>query len=558
MGLFNFETTPAKAVEMLGSDNAAKVDKGIDFLVAGGSDMIPFIVDTFSKEVPMADKSKKHAQIAQNLYKLLCKSDVPYQYCSSVVLTLIQKPATVSLDLSALPETMAESSYTLLEETFRTGSVDIKKRTLPFLNKVVLQPTFLDILAPLLTRESGMMDESLALIPRVDGDLEPISDALYSAMNIYPHGDSAAASILSLKGRLLPNIPMLNKYLDESNSPIQKRAVSLILALAEDGNGVLGDESLYTLLERPLEEDESARANALEILERKQRLTPKQLDLVWMILVHTDSNLTLERGMKFFGRIESDVRSLIYWYAENGSREEIIRAFQCIHYMKESGPVLCSNLLPIYLNNSPLLLEQAGYPAFKYIALMMKKNCDGDPGISALAKQMRDYCVSENLDTPSEVMSILGNSDLADVIEWSVKRIFESYGIGYTTAYADEMLKGISELVGFDKHILNAFIRASGYAYSYDSFENILLPNNKEVVSAINRLRTINTPATCNFLHFISKKKDITITCSDSEGNRASTLQFSFEEHRKLAQDELLRRDSPSYNPQNYLKPKKF
>ncbi|WNY25992.1 hypothetical protein [Methanolapillus millepedarum] len=567
MGLFNFETTPAKAVEMLGADSPSKVEKGIDFLVAGGAEVIPFMVESFSKEVPMADKSKKHAQIAQHLYALLCKSEVPYQFSSQIVLTLIQKPATVSFDLSILPVSMCEHSYTLLEETFRTGSVDVKKRAIPFLKMIRLQPSFLSVLAPLLSRESGVMDECLSLIPLVDGDLTPVSDALYDAMDVYPHGDAAMNAILSLKGRLPANVPKLNQFLAEINTPLQKRAIYTTIALAEpetvySTGDEIGDESLYMLLEHPILEDESARANTLELLEKKQQQgkqpSPKQLDLLWMILVNTDSNLTEERGMKFFGRIETEVRPMVFWYAQNGTQDEIICALKCTNYMKESGALICKNLLPVYLGDDSLLLERAGYPAFKYIALVMKKHCGNESGVDALAKKMRDYCVMENLDTPSEVMSILGTSDLSDVIEWSVKRIFESYGIGYGTSYADEMLKGISDLVGFDRNVLNAFIRAAGYAYGYDSFENNPIPNNKEVVAAINRLRSVNTPATSNFLHFISKKKDIMVTCSDDEGNRISTVRLSFEDHRKLAQDELLRRDFPGYSPQNYLKQKKY
>ncbi|MDV0446424.1 hypothetical protein MsAg5_02570 [Methanosarcinaceae archaeon Ag5] len=567
MGLFNFETTPAKAVEMLGADNPAKVEKGIDFLVAGGADMVPFMVETFSKEVPMADKSKKHAQVAQHLYALLCKSEVPYQLSSEIVLTLVRKPATVSFDLSLLPRSMCEHSYTLLEETFRTGDVDTKKRTIPFLKMIRLQPSFLPILSPLLTRDSGIMEESLSLIPLVDGDLTPVSDALYGAMDVYPHGDAAMNAIIALKGRLPANVPMLNRFLDEVNTPLQKRAIYTTIALAEpemvySTGDEIGDEALYMLLERPILEDESARANTLELLEKKQQqgdqLSPKQLDLLWMILVNTDSNLTEERGMKFFGRIETSVRSLVFWYAQNGTQDEIICALKCTNYMKESGALICANLLPIYLGDDSLLLERAGYPAFKFIALVMKKHCGDEPLISALAKKMRDYCVMENLETPSEVMSILGTGDLSDVIEWSVKRIFESYGVGYDITYADEMLKGISDLVGFDKNVLNAFIRAVGFAYGYDSFENKPAPNNKEVVASINRLRTVNTPATSNFLHFISKKKDIMATCSDDEGNRISTIRLSFEDHRKLAQDELSRREFPGYSPQNYLKQKKY
>jgi len=214
-------------------------------------------------------------------------------------------------------------------------------------------------------------------------------------------------------------------------------------------------------------------------------------------------------------------------------------------------------LLSVYLNDDTLLFETAGYPVFSYLAGLLKENCPEAATTPALAKKMRDYCVRENLETPTEVMALLGPEDLADVIEWSFKRIFDSYGIGYSTGYADEMMAGISELVGFEKATLISFIKAIGYSYSFDSSENKPVLAHKDTAAAINRLRAINTPATCNLLHLVSRKKDITVSQKDATGAEVSSITLSFEEHRRLAIDELERRGFPSYAPVNYLKVQK-
>lgn len=334
----------------------------------------------------------------------------------------------------------------------------------------------------------------------------------------------------------------------EFSSPVQRRTIRVAVLLAETNPDV------YALLEKAILADESARAHILELLEKKETLRPDQIDLSWMILVNTDSDLTKERGLRFFGRIEETVRPLISHYAKNGTSNEIACAFKCLLYMKEEGAAICAEVLPIYLSDDRLLFETSGYENFSVIAASIKANFGNDSQASALAKKMRDYCTRNDLETPTEVMSLLAPEELADLIEWSFKRIFESYGIGYTPQYADEMLHGIGHLVGFEAPVLNAFIKAIGFVYHFDSSENAPLLTHKETAASINRLRSQNTPATSNILHLISRKRDLKIDQTDSAGTVVSSFTLSFEEHRRLALDELERRGFPAYNPIHYLK----
>jgi hypothetical protein len=154
-------------------------------------------------------------------------------------------------------------------------------------------------------------------------------------------------------------------------------------------------------------------------------------------------------------------------------------------------------------------------------------------------------------------MALLAPEELSDVIEWSFKRIFDSYGIGYTAKYTEEMLSGISDLVSFEAAVMNSFIKAIGFAYNYESGENKPAVSHKETAAAINRLRSANTPATSNILHLISRKRDLEVTQTDPSGAVISSFTLSFEEHRRLALDELERRGFPAYNPVNYLKQEK-
>jgi hypothetical protein len=548
MGLFSSEMTPQKAVDMLGSGNEEKMIKGAEFLMAGGAEMMPFVVQSFETAVPQAASSKKYAQIAKNLYLILCQSNVPAELCPYVIKTLINAPAGVSFDLSSLPFYIYENSYTFFEDILKDGALDMKKRTLPYLEKITLRPSTLPILASLLTRDSGFAEIALELIPRVSGDLSPISDALYGMLDLYPLGDAAMKAILDLKGRLEPNHLKLKSYLFDFNSQAQKRAIKITAALAED------DKKVYELLEKAIIEDESVRAHTLEILEKTQTVTAEQLDLIWLILVHSTSNLTDERGMKFLGRIEKQSRPLILWYAQKGVQKAIICAFKCLGFMKEMGSGVCTELLPIYLGNEKLLYETAGIPAFAHIARAMKLYCAQNPAVPSLAKKMRDFCIQKNEETPTEVMAILGPDDLADIIEWSIKKIYDAYGVGYTLEYSESMVKGISDLIGFDKAVLNTFIKAIGFVYSFDSAENAPVVVHKETVSAINRLRSVNTPATTNLLHLISMKKDIDIVQTNAAGADMATFKLSFAEHRKMALEELNRRGAPLYSSVSYLK----
>lgn len=551
MGLFNSEMTPEKAIEALGSDKEPKVEQGKEFLVAGGPEMLPFMVKRFGEIVPQAARSKKHQTAAENLYVLLCNAELPAELCTPFVEALLNAPDNVEFILDGLPAAVVINSYPFLEATLRDADVETKKKVVPFLDKIHLPPSILPVLASFLNRESGYAAEALTLIPQVDGDLSPVSDALYDMLDLYPLGDNAAQAILEMRGRLTPNIEKLDKYLMDFSSQVQKRAIRVAVPLAEDNSAV------YALLEKSVLADESARVHTLEVLEKKESLRPDQMDLVWMILVNSASPLTEERGMKFFGRIEKSVRPLIVHYAQNGTSQEIARAFKCISFMKEEGPRICRELLNVYMSDDSLLFDRAGYSSFAVIAGMMKVNCAEDALAAALAKKMRDYCTRNNLDTPTEVMALLAPEELSDVIEWSFKRIFDSYGIGYTTQYTEEMLSGISELVGFEAAVMNSFIKAIGFTYSYESGENNSILSHKETAAAINRLRSVNTPATSNILHLISRKKDLEITQSDPAGNVISSFTLSFEEHRRLALDELERRGFPAYNPANYLKQEK-
>ncbi|WNY28850.1 hypothetical protein MmiEs2_10580 [Methanimicrococcus stummii] len=548
MGLFNSEMTPQKAVEALGSDKEVKVEKGIEFLQEGGAEMLPFMVEKFQTIVPQAARSKKHAAVAEHLYTLLCEADLPAELCTPFVETLIQAPENIDFSFSELPAAVVINSYPLLETTLQDADVETKKKVVPFFDKIHLPPSILPVLASFLNRESGFAEEALLLIPQVDGDLSPVSDALYDMLDLYPLGDAAAESILQMRGRLLPNLEKLNQYLMDFSSQVQKRAIRVSVPLAEDNSAV------YALLQKAILADESARVHILEVLEKKETLRPDQMDLVWMILVNSDSALTEERGMKFFGRIEKNVRPLIIHYAQNGTTQEIARAFKCIGFMKEEGPRVCRELLGVYTSNDALLFDRAGYAAFPVIAEMMKTNCADDALTGVLAKKMRDYCTQNELETPTEVMALLAPEELSDVIEWSFKRIFETYGIGYTPQYAEEMLSGISELVAFDIPVLNSFIKAIGFSYTYESGENQPTILHKETAAAINRLRSANTPATSNILHLISRKKDLEILQNDPSGTTISSFTLSFEEHRRLALDELERRGFPAYAPINYLK----
>ena len=549
MGLFNSEMTPEKAIEMLGSDKEAKVEKGAEFFTASGNAYVPFMIESFQSAVLQADRSKRHQNEALNLYRLLCTAEISADLCPPFLKALTSAPNVLDLDLSVLPINVVEKGYAILESLLLTGDLEQKKKTIPFLNMIPLTPSVLSILASFLNRESGFAEDALALISSTKGtDFSPVSDALYKMLDHYPLGDSVMKIIPELGPGLPPNLEILGEYLGDFNSMVQKRAVKVAVSLAED-NG-----SIYELLETAILADESGRTYILESLEKKEYISPRQMDLVWMILVHSSSQLTEERGMKFFARLGDPIRPLILYYAQNGTSKEIVCAFKCIGYMKENGARICTELLPVYLNNDSLLFEKAGYSSFSHIAGLMKLYCSHNQMAFALAKKMRDYCVARELDTPTEVMALLGPEDLADVIEWSFKRIFDSYGIGYSSAYVDDMMAGILELVGFDKMIMNSFIKAIGYSYSFDSGENCPVLSHKETAASINRLRSANTPATSNLLHLVSRKKDLDIVQTDSNGTEISSFKLSFEEHRKLASDELERRGFPAYRPTNYLK----
>jgi len=554
MGLFNSEMTTTKAIEALGSDKEAKVEKGVEFLLNEGTNAVPIMVEHLQTIVSKAAQSKKHRQAAVKLYEILCRLEIPADLCPNFIQVLMSAPENPEFNLFDLNEMQAvviENSYEFLAGTLQDGDPASKKKTVPFLERIGLPVSILPVLGSLLTRDSGFAEEALVLIQKTEGDLSPVSNSLYSMLDLYPLGDSAVKTIPELGSRLPPNIEILDKYLSDFNSMAQKRAVKVAVPLAEYNN------SVYTLLKKAILADESGRTYILEALEKKDSLLPSQMDLVWTILNNTDSPLTEERGMKFFGRIDAQIRPLVRHYSRSGDQTEIICALKCIRYMKGEGPRICMELLEVYLNNDTLLFDTAGYPVFPYLAGLLKENCPETATTPALAKKMRDYCVQKNLETPTEVMALLGSDDLADVIEWSFKRIFDSYGIGYTAEYADEMMAGISELVGFEKATLISFIKAIGYSYSFDSSENKPVPVHKETAAAINRLRAINTPATCNLLHLVSRKKDITVSQKDATGAEVSSIKLSFEEHRRLAIDELERRGFPSYAPVNYLKVQK-
>ena len=550
MGLFNSEMTQEKAIEALGSDKEQKVETGKEFLIAGGSEMLPFMVKRFGEIVPQAAKSKKHHQAAENLYALLCGADLPAEVCAPFAEALINAPDTIEFDLNQLPVSVIINSYPYLESVLRGAGVETKKKVLPFFDFIHLPSSILPVLASFLNRDSGFVNEALLLIPQVDGDLSPVSDALYNMLDLYPLGDSAAQSISELGGRLPPNVGKLNGFLMDFSSQVQKRAIKVSVSLAESSSEV------YALLQNAILADESARAHTLEILEKKEQLRPDQMDLAWLILTNSQLPLVKERGMKFFGRSESQIRPLIVHYAQNGTSVEIACAFECIGFMKSEGVRICTTLLPAFLNDDELLFERAGYSAFANIAGMMKINCGDNPEAAALAKKIRDYCMQKELETPTEVMALLAPEELGDVIEWSFKRIFDSYGIGYTPKFTEEMLSGISDLIGFEPAIMNFFIKAVGFTYSYESGENKPALSHKETAASINRLRSLNMPATSNMLHLISKKRDLTISQTDSTGVVISSFILSFEEHRKLALDELERRGFPAYSPLNYLKMK--
>lgn len=551
MGLFNSEMTPAKAIEALGSDKEAKVENGVEFLLNAGTEAVPAMVEHLQPIVSNAAKSKKHQQAAIKLYEILCSLEISADLCPIFVKTLMNAPGNLEFDLNKMPAYIIENSYEFLAGVLRDADPASKKKAVPFLEKIGLPNSILPVLGSLLTRDSGFAEESLILIQKVEGDLSPVSDFLYSMLDLYPLGDLAVKTIPELGERLSPNIAVLDKYLSDFNSMAQKRAVKVAVALAEYS------PSVYALLEKAILTDESGRSHILETLEKKESLLPNQMDLVWMILTNTDSQLTKERGMKFFGRIESKVRPLVLYYCQNGDQNEIICALKCIRYMKGEGPRICSELVSIYLADDALLYGTAGYPAFPHLAGLLKENRSHTQQEAALAKKIRDYCVREDLNTPTEVMALLGPEDLADVIEWSFKRIFDSYGIGYTVGYADEMMAGISELVGFEKATLLSFIKAIGYSYNFDSAENKPVISHKDTAAAINRLRSVNTPATGNLLHLVSRKKDLTVSQKDAAGEEISSFRLSFEEHRRLAIDELERRGFPAYAPVNYLKVQK-
>jgi hypothetical protein len=548
MGLFDSEMTSAKAVEMLGSENSAKVEKGIEFLKNLGTDSVPFLIDSFQDAVSQAERSKRHSVAALNLYNLLCDSRISADLCPRFLKALVSAPSTLNFNLSLLPTRIIEDGYYFLEHLLSDGDTEQKKKVIPLLKLISLPPSVLPALASLLDQKSGVAEEALFLISVTGGDLSPVSDALYEMLDLYPLGDSAAKVIPELGNQLPPNLTLLRKYLADSNSLVQRRAIRISIPLAEVSSDV------YAVLEDAIYTDESARTHILEALEKIESLSPEQMDLVWMILVRSSSPLTEERGMKYFARLGSPIIPLVRYYAQNGNSDEIICSFKCIGYMTGSGARVCTELLPIFLNDEILLFDTAGYPSFPYIAQMMKQHCSQNPATAALAKKMRDYCVRRELNTPAEVMALLGPLDLTDVLEWSFSHIFDAYGVGYSPEYVDKLMTGISELVNFDKMIFNSFIKAVGYVYTFDSFENKPILSHKDTAAAINRLRSVNTLATSNFLHLISRKKDVRVFQTDASGIELSSFVLSFEEHRKLAMDELERRNFPPYRPINYLK----
>ncbi|MCL2862663.1 MAG: hypothetical protein FWE54_00990 [Methanimicrococcus sp.] len=553
MGLFNSEMTTMKAIEALGSDKETKVVKGTEFLLNEGAEAIHVMIVQLQIFVSNAANSRKQRQAALNLYGLLCRPDfvIPAELCPTFVETLMNAPAVLEYNLNEMPAYVLENSYSFLANTLWEAEPATKKKTIPFFERLGFPETMLPVLGVLLTNESGFAEESLLLIQKVEGDLTPVSGPVYAMLDLYPLGDSAVKAIPEFGARLPPNMEILQKFLLDFNSMVQKRAVKAAVPLARQNTAV------YALLEKAISADESCRSHILENLEKEETVLPSQLDLIWMILMTTDSQLTAERGMKFFGRIESKVRPLVLYYCKNGDQNEIICALKCIHFMKEEGVRICTELITAYLADDTLLYETAGYPSYSYLASLLKEYCPTAPAVSTLAKRMRDDCVSKSRDTPTEVMALLAPEDLADVIEWSFKRIFDSYGIGYTAEYADEMMAGISDLVGFEKATLLSFIKAIGYSYSFDSAENQPVIAHKDTAAAINRLRSVSTPATGNLLHFVSRKKDISVSHKDASDAEVSSFKLSFEEHRRLAIDELERRGFPTYAPVNYLKVQK-
>ncbi|MDL2261616.1 hypothetical protein LJC08_05245, partial [Methanimicrococcus sp. OttesenSCG-928-J09] len=119
MALFNSEMTPEKAIEALGSDKEAKVEKGIEFLTAGGAELLPFMVKRFGEIVPQATRSKKHQLAAERLYDLLCGAELPVELCASFLESLLNAPENLSFNLDELPVDVVINGYSFLEETIR-------------------------------------------------------------------------------------------------------------------------------------------------------------------------------------------------------------------------------------------------------------------------------------------------------------------------------------------------------------------------------------------------------------------------------------------------------
>ena len=90
-------------------------------------------------------------------------------------------------------------------------------------------------------------------------------------------------------------------------------------------------------------------------------------------------------------------------------------------------------------------------------------------------------------------------------------------------------------------------LKSSGRDYEMYSY------NAEQSLKAIRTLCKINSQISTNLLHKVSEKQDISVVIQRSGGFETKKT-FSLEEHRSLADEELLRRGIPAYDASAYLK----
>ena len=202
------------------------------------------------------------------------------------------------------------------------------------------------------------------------------------------------------------------------------------------------------------------------------------------------------------------------------------------------------------------ILSKIDIKDYAYLGSYLRRN--GGDSKEIVASKARIRCMEAGCPVPPEILSSLSDGELADTIEKTLNRIFAVYGRGYDEAFAEKFLEGLDDVLQIDKAMMMLAVKAAGYVFAHDGYTDETRLTNNDANAAVNRLRSISTPASSNILHLISKKKDIQITLCPVGEDPASAAgavikTLSFEQQRQNANAELERRGFPYYDARNYL-----